>query len=155
MIFFNSRAYLNGITKEFKVGIFGSRSLSDKRVNKIIERELDKLNATAIITTAEPKGVCQVAQKVAKEYAYPLNLHFINPQYLAGAFEQRCKEVIEASDFIIFIHDGKSKGTINELNLYKKTGKPYHYEVLEVLEDSEIDISVDTNEDIFDNALFF
>ena len=51
---------------------------------------------------------------------------------MTGMHEQRSLEVIADVDYLIFIHDGVSKGTINELNLYKKTNKPYHYEVLDV-----------------------
>ena len=63
-------------------------------------------------------------------------------QYLRGAFEQRSKEVIQEVDYLIFIHDGISKGTKNEFALYKQTGKPYHYEVLKP---TEFDRSVGFN----------
>ena len=120
-----------GNIKPCKVGVFGSRTLKDERVKTIIIEKIIELKATKIITSHEPQGVCEVAQRVAKQYGYPLEVHFLNEQYLRGMFEQRSKEVIAEVDYLIFIHDGKSKGTENELNLYKKTGKPYHYEILE------------------------
>jgi len=128
---FDSREYLKGNIKPYKVGVFGSRTLKDERVKTIIIEKIIELKATKIITCQEPQGVSEVAQRVAKQYGYPLELHFLNEQYLRGMFEQRSKEIISEVDFMIFIHDGKSKGTENELILYKKTRKPYHYEVLE------------------------
>jgi len=129
---FDSRTYLKGNIRKFSIGVFGSRTLKDERVEIIITEKIKELNGTKIITTQEPQGVCEVAQMIAKKYAYPLQLHFLNMQYLRGAFEQRSKEVISESDYIILIHDGKSKGTANELKLVIKSGKPYHYEVLEI-----------------------
>ena len=92
---------------------------------------------THILTCQEPGGVSEVAQKVAKQYAYPLQCHFLNMQYLRGAFEQRSKEIIVEADAFLVIHDGKSKGTENELKLVKKSGKPFRYEVLEKAEFSK------------------
>jgi hypothetical protein len=148
MLNFNSREYLKGNIKPFKIGVFGSRTLRDERVKTIILEKIIELKATKIITSQEPQGVCEVAQKIAKQYGYPLELHFLNEQYLRGMFEQRSKEVIAEVDFLICIHDGKSKGTANELDMYKKTGKPYHYEILE---QTEYDRSVGFNiEDVWD-----
>jgi hypothetical protein len=128
---FDSRDYLKGNIKEYKVGIFGSRSLKDERVKTIILEKIKEVNATLILTCQEPQGVSEVAQRVCKEYGFPLQLHFLNMQYLRGAFEQRSKEIVAESDYFIIIHDGESKGTRNEKVLVEKTGKPFHYEVLE------------------------
>jgi len=128
---FDSRAFLKGQIKPFNIGVFGSRTLKDERVETIILEQVKKHNATKILTCQEPQGVSEVAQRVAKKYGYPLQVHFLNMQYLRGAFEQRSKEIIAASDFFIVIHDGKSKGTSNELKLVKKMGLPYHYEQLD------------------------
>jgi len=86
---FNSREFCKGISKEYKIGIFGSRSLSDERVLTIILEKITEKKATKILTCQEPGGVSEVAQKVCK-------------------------------------------GTANELKLIVKSGKPYHYEVLEI-----------------------
>lgn len=128
---FNSRLYLKGGIKKMSVGVFGSRTLKDERVKTIIIEKIKELNATKILTCQEPQGVSEVAQKVGKEYGYPLQVHFLNMQYLRGAFEQRSKEVISESDYIVIIHDGISKGTANEKKLVEKSGKPYHYEIIE------------------------
>jgi hypothetical protein len=126
---FDSRSFCkNPIPK--KLAIFGSRSIADERVIITIMEEMQK-GFTHILTSQEPGGVCECAQKVAKQYGYPLQCHFLNMQYLRGAFDQRSKEVIVEADEFLIIHDGQSKGTENELKLVKKSGKPYRYEILE------------------------
>ena len=114
-----------------KLGIFGSRTLKDDRVRELIYDELAETGADTIVTTQEPLGVCTVAQVVAKESGLVLELHFLNFQkYAKGAFRLRSQEVIDASDKILLIHDGKSKGTSNELAQVQKSNKPYRYEVM-------------------------
>lgn len=128
---FDSRSYLKDEIEPFKVGVFGSRALKDERVKCIILDKIKELNATLILTCQEPQGVSEVAQRVCKDYGYPLQLHFLNMQYLRGMFEQRSKEIVAEADYFIIIHDGVSKGTTNEKKLVEKSGKPFHYEILE------------------------
>lgn len=120
------------MTEKTILGIFGSRSLNDERVKILILDAIAQWHPAYLVTTQEPQGVCEVAQRVAKETATPLILHFLNFRYLRGAFEHRSKEVIRECSHFLLIHDGASKGTANELKLVKKSGKPYLYEVLEV-----------------------
>jgi hypothetical protein len=149
---FDSRAFLKGLTKPFKVGIFGSRSLKDERVKTIILKKIKELNATKILTCQEPQGVSEVAQRICKDYGYPLQLHFLNMQYLRGAFEQRSKEIVADSDYFIIIHDGKSKGTANEKTLVEKSGKPFHYEILEsTMYDRSVGFNIKDDWDFNDN----
>ena len=63
-----------------------------------------------------------------------MKLHFLNFKYLRGAFEHRSRDVLKDGDRAIFIHDGKSKGTANEVRLAKKMGVPYAYHELEPTE---------------------
>jgi len=128
---FNSRDYLKGNIKPFKIGVFGSRTLKDERIKTIILEKIIEKNATLILTAQEPQGVCEVAQRVCKDYGYPLQLHFLNMMYLRGAFEQRSKEVVAEADYFIIIHDGISKGTLNEKILVEQSGKPFQYEMVE------------------------
>jgi len=128
---FDSRGWLSGKIKTYKVGVFGSRSLKDERIKTILIEKLHELKATKILTCQEPQGVSEVAQRISKDYGYPLQLHFLNMQYLRGAFEQRSKEIVSEADYFIIIHDGKSKGTANEKKLVEKSGKPFHYEIVE------------------------
>lgn len=106
--------------KEIRLGFHGSRTLSDERVRIIILEEIEKHSPTVIVTHAEPEGVCGMVRKIAKEKAIPLKVHFLNFKFLRGAFEHRSKAVLADSDHSVFIHDGKSKGTSNELKLAKK-----------------------------------
>jgi len=109
----------------------GSRTLKDERVKIILLEMLEKYEPSEIVTVQEPAGVCEVAQKVAKETATPLHLFFLNFRYLRGAFERRSKEAIKYADHFIIIHDGQSKGTENEKKLVEKSGKSFEYIVLE------------------------
>lgn len=114
-----------------KLAIFGSRTLKDDRVKMLIYDEVEKTGADTIVTTQEPLGVCTVAQQCAKEMPLVLELHFLNFRYRQGAYEHRSDDVIKAADKVLLIHDGKSKGTSNELERVKHFKKPYRYEVLE------------------------
>lgn len=114
-----------------KLSVHGSRTLQDERVKIILIEEIEKYGITEIVTHAEPEGVCEVARRLAKERAIPLKLHFLNFKYLRGAFEHRSKDVFNDSERAIFIHDGKSKGTSNEVKLAEKMGIPYTYHKLE------------------------
>lgn len=120
--------------EKLRLSIHGSRTLTDERVKIIILEEIKKHNPTTIVTHAEPGGVCEVARELCREKAIPLKLHFLNFKFLRGAFEHRSKDVIRDSDHSVFIHDGKSKGTMNELKVAKKMGVPHTYYELEPAE---------------------
>ena len=106
--------------KAVKMSVHGSRSLGDERVRIIILEEIEKNKVDLIVTHGEPGGVCEMARQICKEKAIPLLLHFLNFKYLRGAFERRSKAVLEDSDVGLFIHDGESRGTQNEMILAKK-----------------------------------
>ena len=108
-----------------KLSVHGSRTLKDERVKIILMEEIEKYHITEIVTHAEPEGVCEAARALCKEKAIPLKLHFLNFRYLRGAFEHRSKDVLKDADRAIFIHDGKSKGTQNEMALAEKMSIPY------------------------------
>jgi len=44
-----------------------------------------------------------------------------------GNFEKRSEQIIKNSEQILVFHDGKSKGTINEIKLLKKLNRKYEY----------------------------
>ena len=139
----------------FKLSIHGSRSLSDERVKIIILEEIKKHQATTLVTYAEPGGGCEIARSICKEVALPLKLHFLNFRYLRGAFERRSKDAIADSDHCIFIHDGTSKGTLNEMKLAKKMGIPFdHHELAPAEHDKSVgfDIEVDWDQLLLDDT---
>jgi len=120
-----------------KVGVFGSRSITDNRVVNQELTEFFKENPEYnMIVTTQAKGVCEIAQIFAKENAIPVELHYLNfTKYARGAHQLRSEEVIKSSDFILLIHDGISKGTQNELDTTIKFCKPYKY-IVKSLENS-------------------
>ncbi|MBW1707962.1 MAG: hypothetical protein JRJ86_22850 [Deltaproteobacteria bacterium] len=117
-----------------KLSVHGSRTLKDERVKILLLEEIDKYDVTEIITHAEPGGGCRMARDLCKEKAIPLKLHFLNFKYRRGAFEHRSKDVLRDSERAIFIHDGVSKGTANEMKLAKKMNVPCTYHKLEKTE---------------------
>ena len=120
-----------------RLGLHGSRTLQDERIKIIIMEEIKKHKPVVIITHAEPGGVCGVGRELCRELAIPLKLHFLNFKYLRGAFEHRSIDVIRDSNYSIFIHDGQSKGTSNELKLAEKMGAQYSYYKLDPAEHEE------------------
>lgn len=116
-------------TEKPRLAVFGSRSLKDGRVLEIIHRHVLELDAGMIVTAAEPSGVCQLAQKYARERKLPLLVHFLQAdKYARGMWEHRSDHVIGDFDMVLLIHDGESHGTYNEMQRTIKFGKPYIYE---------------------------
>ena len=113
-----------------RLAVCGSRTLDDERVKIILLEEIDDKGITEIVTHGEPEGVCEVARRLCRERAIPLKLHFLNFRYLRGAFEKRSRAVFDDCDRAIFVHDGESKGTANELKLAKKMGLPFVFHEL-------------------------
>ena len=114
-----------------RLGIHGSRTLIDERVRILLLEEIDRHQPATIVTHGEPEGVCGIARALCREMAIPLTLHFLNFRKRRGAFEWRSKAVLGDSDYCIFVHDGRSKGTSNELALAIKMGLPHTLHVLE------------------------
>lgn len=113
-----------------RLSIHGSRTLKDERVKVILLETVAKHGVTALVTHAEPGGVCEVGRALAKELALPLHLHFLDFSKQRGAWAHRSVAVLRDSDRAVFIHDGKSKGTTNEMALAVKYDHPHDYHVL-------------------------
>jgi len=115
--------------------IFGSRSLVGESVERIIHQEIELYKPEMIITSGNTYGVCEVGRDIAKTLCIPLKVHFINnTKYAQGKYEHRSKAILKETDFCIFIHDGKSKGTLNEMKLCDKLGVKYKYFKIDALE---------------------
>lgn len=114
-----------------KLSVHGSRTLKDERVKILLMEEIEQFGVTEIVTHAEPDGVCRVARDLCREKAIPLKVHFLNFKYLRGAFEHRSRDVLADADRAIFIHDGESRGTSNEVKLAQKMNIPYSYHHLQ------------------------
>jgi len=113
--------------------IFGSRTLGDERVKKIILAAVNKYKAAVIVTAGEPGGACQAARELCREFSIPLHLFYLNFKYLRGAYEHRSILCFKNCDQAIFIHDGKSKGTAGEIKLAKKMKIKFDYFKLDPL----------------------
>lgn len=124
---------MEGSGNRLKLAFQGSRSLKKKKeeILKIIELEIKKHDPKLVITSGEPDGVCRITQYYCRLNGITLKLYHLNcRKHAKGAFYNRSKAIIEDADYIIFIHDGKSKGTRNELNLARKFGKLYKYYII-------------------------
>lgn len=113
------------------LSVQGSRTLFDPRVKILILEAIELHDVKALVTSGEPPGVCQVCRELAKEYAIPLTLHYLDFKRKRGAFEHRGKAILQSSDHCLFIHDGKSRGTLNEMNIAKALEHPYTYHCLD------------------------
>lgn len=132
----------------------GSRTLKDERVRIIVLEEIRRHTPPYIVTHAEPQGVCEVVREICRAYGIPLKLHFLNFKYLRGAFEQRSKAVLAEGGHAVFIHDGKSKGTSNEIKLAKKMGIACTVHTLEVTRfKSSVGFEIDTEWEVESQAL--
>ncbi len=121
-----------GLATGKRLAVFGSRTLDDDRVAETILEAVDAMKPAAIVTAAEPHGVCEVARRVAAALPLPLHLHFLDKAHRsAGAWHWRSVAVYKAVDYVLLIHDGESQGTSNELALAIKMGLPYTYVQME------------------------
>ena len=119
------------IEKHVRLSFHGSRTLKDRKTRDIIELEIERHQPEVIVTHGEPGGVCRLSKSIAQGHGIPLKLHHIQGRWATGKFHHRSCDVINDSDFCIFIHDGISQGTSNELALAKKFKKPHTYYKLE------------------------
>jgi hypothetical protein len=110
------------------LGILGSRNLVGIKIYEFIKAEIIKKNPDLIVTSGEIKGVCEYARMIAQELKIPLLTYFYDfHKYNKGCFEKRSEQIIKNSEQILVFHDGKSKGTINEIKLLKKLNRKYEY----------------------------
>lgn len=115
------------IQKHTRVSFHGSRSLTEKQCKPIIVSVFEKHQVETVVTHGEPHGACEWVRKSCKEKAISLKLHFLPKHRLAGMFHWRSVAVLEDSEIAIFLHDGISDGTANELELCRKMGCYYEY----------------------------
>lgn len=116
-----------------RLAIFGSRTLLSTKVFDFMVSEITRLAPAEIVTAAEPAGVCELAQKAAKQLKIPLKVHYAdNDKYAAGKYERRSIAVLSSCDICLFLHDGTSKGTKNEIAVAKRLKKPFIYHKIQV-----------------------
>lgn len=108
-----------------KMAIFGSRTLSGEKVIEIIVNSVQTFEPESIITSGETLGVCEEARICSRYLAIPLKVYWLDESKCAGKYHHRSIAVLTECDKCLFIHDGKSKGTLNEIEVAQKLGKPY------------------------------
>lgn len=104
-----------------KVAVVGSRSVNHYDVVKAI---LNQYTFTQIISGGA-KGVDTLAEQYSSEYnlVKPMVILPNWNRYNRGAGAVRNREIVDHSDFVIAIWDGKSKGTLISINYAKKQNK--------------------------------
>ena len=119
-----------------KLCVFGTRGFYDNpEASKILDDEIQNIKPDIILTAGDADGVCRLAIDKAKKFSIPCELHFLNEKrYAAGKYEHRSIEVLKNSNYVLFIHDGISKGTLNEIALAEKLGIEYKYYKIENIE---------------------
>jgi predicted Rossmann fold nucleotide-binding protein DprA/Smf involved in DNA uptake len=107
-----------------KAAVVGSRSVSHYDVVKAI---LNQYTFTQIISGGA-KGVDRLAEQYSNEnnLVEPLVILPDWKRYNRGAGAVRNREIVDSSDFVIAIWDGKSKGTLISINYAKKQNKPLY-----------------------------
>lgn len=99
----------------------------DDRVTAIIAECIAKNKPDAIATAGEPKGVCRAAREYCQENAIPLLLFFIDVHRAGGMYHHRSLALFQYVQTMLFVHDGVSKGTSNEIQQTEELGIPYQY----------------------------
>jgi len=127
-----------------KVVIFGSRTFESEEAKKQIDRILSKfieenIDRIEYIICPSIRGACAIGREIAlakqirvMEYPYEKG---------KGRYEAlrsiviRSKAIVDQGDYFLLFHDGKSKGTMHDLDMIKKAKKPYEYYHIEINEE--------------------
>ena len=140
--------------QDFRIMICGSRTfnnytlLAEKVTEAIVKRNIHRNTHNIIIVSGKAKGADILGEKFAQQYQleieeYPakwndltitpckIKYNMYGKPYNCLAGLNRNTDMINASDLIIMFHDGKSKGTLDDLNKCKKLNKDYEYILFE------------------------
>jgi len=115
------------ITKHTRLSFHGSRTLSLKQCKPVVLASFERHLPETVVTHGEPEGPCRFAQQLARENGIALKLHHLQHWRQKGQFYWRSRSVLEDSEHAIFLHDGISQGTANELQMAKQMGVAYTY----------------------------
>lgn len=135
------------------ISIMGSRGLTNKQCVDALKEVMTELNPRRLVIPAEPKGACAAGRKFAIDTQTESLLVCKQVQRAGGMYEARTKLVLEESDCCVFLHDGTSKGTRNEIEMCIELGIPYIYYKLsgDVLERCEFIEDDDREDNAFDS----
>lgn len=107
------------------LGIVGSRGFSDyKLLSERCHRLIEAYGAFNNIVSGGAKGADSLGVKFAEENKIETLIFLPDWEYYGkSAGMRRNVEIIENSDVVIAFWDGKSKGTLNSIELSKKLKK--------------------------------
>jgi len=129
----------------------GSRSLDGPEASRLVEKILKEKNPDTVVTHGEPGGICRLAREECRRLGIPLKLYFLKKEHARGMYHHRSLAVLKGASEAIFIHDGESKGTQNEIEMANDLNVPYEYYKLnpEGIESwSKVKLDLDVNLDI-------
>lgn len=137
------------------ISIMGSRTLTSEQCVPVLKDVMEELNPRRIVIPAEPAGACAVARKFAIDTHTETLLICKQVHRAAGQYEARTAIVLAESDCCVFLHDGISKGTRNEVEMCIELGIPYIYYKLDgdKLKKSKYIKNSDTGADDNDNDI--
>ena len=101
-----------------KVAVVGSRTLDVDDLGKYLPPE------TTEIVTGGAMGIDRSAAKYAKKAGLTLSEFFPDyARYKKGAPLKRNRQIAEYADKAVALWDGKSKGTLHTIRLFRALGK--------------------------------
>ena len=110
-----------------KFMVCGSRTITDEKfvISEIEKCWAESLGAEPVIVVeGEAKGVDSIAKSWAISKNFQLEPHKPDwKRFGRGAGIVRNKEMVEASDFVLILWDGSSKGTLSDIKLCEKLSK--------------------------------
>lgn len=114
-----------------RVSFHGSRTLQMSDVEPIFKNLVTELQIETVVTHGEPTGACAHIRELCKKSGMKLMLHHLDKSKAQGMHHWRSVAVLDDSEFAVFLHDGVSSGTSNELALALKRDMHHRYYVLQ------------------------
>lgn len=103
-----------------KVAVIGSRSFDDY---DLLEKTLMRYDIKMIVSGGA-RGADELAEKYAEQMGIPIKVHYADwDKHGKSAGFIRNRLIIDDCDFVVAFWDGKSKGTLNSIQLAKKQNK--------------------------------
>jgi len=127
----------------FKLGIVGSRTITDKDVfvctledvpwlpNRV--RTLSPTDMDLEIVTGGADGVDTLAEEWALDQGFDVTIHKPNWEDWSSGHpsKERNTEIVEDADAVLALWDGQSPGTRDSIDKTVNSGKPLYVEVVE------------------------
>ncbi len=129
-----------------KLLIFGSRDINKDQAYFQINEFVTAMGTPphSIITAGEPEGACEMARRYAQENGHTLTLFFKQLNRAQGMYHWRSVMALNECDEVLFLYNGTSKGTKNEMDLAAKMEKKMTVYLVE--KESTFGWNVETNE---------